>query len=227
MLGVLIAAVATAFPACRPPADDQGPSADVCVNPPRSVRQTFDCLRLWHARCAYAAMRPYLDPNAREDLVDLLVAMDELLAANAGTQAAIRQACPGLDPSPYDLSYLQHYMAFFSKDVEYVRERNMGDEVVVVVQIGGRMPLEELQFRRLKPKKGPSWWVYVPGGQVPQLVPLIRQVAGALSQITLVLSTSKNVTPEEVRREFEIRIRQRILKKAGLAGRRETAPQQE
>jgi hypothetical protein len=159
-------------------------------------------------------MRPYLDPKTGEGLIDLLVAMDELMAANAGAQAAIRRACPDMDPRRYDLSYIEQYMTFFSKDVEYIREQDKGDQAVVVVQVGGQMPLEELQFRRYREGRGPSWWVYVPGGDVPQIVPLIREVTGALEQIRLVLSMSKKVSPEEVGNEFEIRIRQRILKKA-------------
>ncbi len=215
LVGAWIAVAAAGPLGCREPGD-QAPFTETCPGPPKDVRQTFDCLRAWHERGSYAAMRPYLDPDTSEDLVDLLVAMDELTAANAGAQAAIRRTCPETDPARYDLSYLQQYLAFFSKDVEYVREKDKGNEAVVFVQIGGRMPLQELQFRRHREGRSPSRWVYVPGGQVGQLAPLIRDVAGALSQIALVLSSSKNVTPELVRSEFEVRIRQRILKKAGL-----------
>ena len=217
--------VATGSTGCREPRGDQAPSGDICINPPKEIRQTYDCLRAWHSRGAYTAMRPYLDPNTGEDLIDLLVAMDELLAANAGTQAAIRQACPELDPRRYDLAYIEQYMGFLSKDVEYVRERDKGDQAVVVVQVGGRMPLEELQFRRYRETRGPSRWIYLPGSDVPQLVPLIREVAGALSQITLVLSTSKKATPEEVRNEFEIRIQRRIMKKVAAMMEKAAASQ--
>ena len=186
----------------------------MCVNPPKEIRETYDCLRAWHSRGAYGAMRPYLEPETAEGLIDLLVAMDDLMAANAGAQAAIHRACPGMDPSRYDLSYLDQYMTFFSKNVEYIRERDKGDRAEVIVQVGGRMPLEELEFRRYREGRGPSWWVYVPGSDMAQITPLIREVAAALKQITIVLSASKQATPEQVGDEFEIRIRQRILKKA-------------
>ena len=158
-------------------------------------------------------MRPYLEPASAEGVIDLLVAMDEVMAANAGLQAAIRRACPGAQAGRYDLSYLEQYMTFFSKDVEYVRERDKGDQAEVIVQVGGRMPLEELRFRRYQEDRGASWWVYVPGSDVTEIIPLIRDLASALKQITIVLSSSTQVTPEQVKDEFNIRIRQRILKK--------------
>jgi hypothetical protein len=227
VLLTMMAAGVTGLAGCGNSGGNAVPAVDVCINPPKDLRETYDCLRIWHARGAYGAMRPYLDPAVGEDLIDLLVAMDELMAANAGAQFAMRRACPEMDSGRYDLSYLDQYMTFFSKDVEYVREQDKGDEALVTVQIGARMPLEELRFRRYREgTRGPSWWTYVPIGDVAQVIPLIREATGALKQISMVIDSNKKITPEEVGNEFEIRIRQKILKKAAAMARKAAASQE-
>ena len=58
------------------------------VDGPTSLRSTFDCLREWYVRGSYSVMRPYIDPTCRDDVIDLLIVVDELLAANAGARQA-------------------------------------------------------------------------------------------------------------------------------------------
>ena len=53
------------------------------VTEPTSLRDTFDSLREWYARGSYSAMRPYIDPAYRDDVIDLLIVLDELLAENS------------------------------------------------------------------------------------------------------------------------------------------------
>lgn len=216
MIAALAAASCSA--GCRQPTMPPDASAASCVNPPVTLRQTFECLRAWRSQGSYEAVRSYVEPAAGEDLIDLLIVVDELMAANAGAQQAIRRACPQLDSRQCDLSYLEQYMGMFSKDVTYIRDVQKGDEGIVTVQVADRIPLVELRFRRQHERRGqPERWRYVPGETMPELVPLLRDVARALDRVTLVLSASKGMGPEEVRHEFEVRLRPRLRQIAAAA----------
>ena len=213
-----ILALVTCSAGCRQPTSPQEASAASCANPPVTVRQTFDCLRAWRVQGSYEAMRSYVDQDADEDLTDLLIVVDELLAANAGAQQAIHRTCPQLDTRQYDLSYLEQYMSMFSKDVTYIRDVQKGDEAIITVQVADRIPLMDLRFRRQhEPRGQPGRWVYVPGQSMPELVPLLRDVARVLDQVTLVLSASKDMGPEDVRHEFEVRLRPGLKRIAAAA----------
>ena len=217
LLASAILAVGFCFAGCRQPATPPDASATSCVNPPVTLRQTFDCLRAWRAQGSYEAVHSYVDPAASEDLIDLLIVVDEIMAANAGAQQAIRRVCPQLDTRQCDLSYLEQYMGFFSKDVTYIRDVQKGDEAIVTAQVADHMPLVELRFRRQRGPRQSERWLYVPGETMPELVPLLRDVARALDQVTLVLSASKGMGPQEVRHEFEVRLRPRLKRIAAAA----------
>jgi hypothetical protein len=201
---------------CRDAGTSAESVAKPCVDSPVTVHQTFDCLRAWHAAGAYQAMRPYLDPSACEEVLDLLVALDGLLAANAGAQDAVRRACPQADAARLDLSYLEQYMGLFSRGTTFLREIQKDDRTTVITQIGDRLPLEELQFRREHVRGQPGRWVYVPGRSVPGLVQLLREMTRALDQITLVMSDARDVAPEKVMDEYRIRVVAKLRRYANL-----------
>lgn len=201
---------------CRDTGTSTESVATPCIDSPVTVRQTFDCLRAWHAAGAYQAMRPYIDPSVGEEVLDLLIALDELMAANAGAQDAIRRACPQADLTRLDLSYLEQYMGLFSRDTTFLREIQKDDRTTVIAQIGDRLPLEELQFRREHVRGQPGRWVYVPGRSVPKLVQLLRDMTRALDQITLVMADAKDVTPEKVMDEYRIRVVAKLRRYANL-----------
>jgi hypothetical protein len=209
---------------CRDAGTSTEPVSKPCIDPPVTVRQTFDCLRAWHAAGAYQAMRPHLDPSAGEEVLDLLVALDELLAANAGAQNAVRHACPQADAARLDLSYLEQYMGLFSRDTTFLREIQKDDRTTVIAQIGDRLPLEELQFRRVHVRGQPGRWVYIPGRSVPGLVQLLRDMTRALDQITLVMSDAKEATPESVMQEYQIRVLGKLRRYAGVLANTSAGP---
>ncbi|HSW44086.1 MAG TPA: hypothetical protein VLM89_00775 [Phycisphaerae bacterium] len=209
---LLLAAVA----GCRDGETVFQPVADSCLKPPVTVRQTYDCLRAWHGRGAYGAMRPYIDPSAVDSLIDLLVAVDELMAANASALSTVARACPGMDDSRLDLSYLERYMDLFSRDVEFIREQQKGDQATMTIQVADRLPLIELRFRRAAVARNDFRWVYTPGRAVPELTNLLRDITGGLNQFALVLSHAEGMTPESVQREFDLRVMTRLRRHAAL-----------
>ena len=207
---------AAGYAGCRDAeTSDVSPYA-ACVDPPATVRQTFNCLRAWHDAGAYGALRPYLDPDAGEEVVDLLVALDALMAANAGAQNAVRHASPDADAARLDLAYLEQYMGLFSRRTTFLRVIQKEEHTLVIAQVGDRLPLEEMRFRRHHVRGQPGRWVYVPGTTPPGLVQLIREITRALDQITLVFADARDVSPESVLREYQIRVAGKLRRYATL-----------
>ncbi len=195
--------------ACDRKAPGPCQASSVPQGPPLSLRQTYDRLRDWHAKHSYLAMLPHMDPDSRDEVIDLLMAMDELLAANAGAQLAISKACPGIEAERFDLAaQLADSLELFSTHIEFISDRRDGDRGTVTVQIAGRVPLTHINFRRRA-----GHWVYLPGPVGRDLIPITRAITGALNRIALVVSAGPR-TREEIEAEYRLRIG-RKLKRIG------------
>jgi len=150
-------------------------------------------------------MRRYIDPASRDDGMDLLIVVDELLAANAGARQAIQESCPQIDPAIFDMSAIQNeYLDLFSRNMEVIRVDERDGRGTVTVQIGHRMPLMSLSFQRQR-----GHWVYVPGETTPELVVRLREIARAWDQMTLVI-VSRPHTADEIMHEYRLRIQPRL-----------------
>jgi hypothetical protein len=166
----------------------------------RDVKEAFEWLRHCRRTGSYGAMGPHIHSSARDGIVDLLVAVDELMLANAAALSAMQQACPGIDVRPYDLQLIQNKLELFSRDVELVGVRQDGDSASVTVQIANQLPLVRLRFERHD-----GTWQYLPGAEDPNITQAIRQRTKKLRQIELVLSHSR-LDPRQVDREYHIRM---------------------
>lgn len=176
------------------------PGSRAKSQPPVTVRETFDRLREWHSAGAYAALRPHIDPACREDVVDLLVAVDELLATNATVLARIRATCPGLDADRYDLGIIADNLDLFSRRVDLVKIEESRDRATVIAEVSGRLPLTRMPFRRVG-----DTWMYAPEAADPQIVVLVRALTRSLGQIDLVLC-NRRLTPEQLAEEYRVRL---------------------
>jgi hypothetical protein len=173
---------------------------------PKSVRETFDQLRKWHEAGAYSAMRPYIAESGREGLIELLVAVDQLVAANAGFLSAARQTCPDLDLRRYDLSFTQDALDLFSRRVDWVGVKESGDTATVTAEVSERLPLVEMSFKR----QG-DHWAYVPGTEHLAVIEVIRQMSRSLKQIEQVVSTHKT-SDRQLEDEYRVRMLPKIRK---------------
>ena len=175
------------------------------VTEPTSLRDTFDCLREWYARGSYKTMRAYIEPTCRDDVIDLLIVVDELLAANAGARQVIQEACPQIDLTLFDMSALQNeYLDLFSRDAQVIRLDESDGQGTVTVQIGNRLPLAHLRVRKRQGR-----WIYVPGETSPELVGRLRDIARAWDRLTLVVSARPH-SPEEIMHEYRLRIQPKL-----------------
>ncbi len=179
---------------------DAGCSRGPSTPHPASAAETFKQLRAWHASGAYLAMRPYLDPEARDATIDLLMSTDELLAANQAALASVRQACPDL-PAGYDMSCLADNLDLFSRRVELVRVEEQGDKAVVIAKVSDRLPLVRIHFVRLDGN-----WAYVPGPPNSAVAKAIQRLTESLHQIAVVASTQQHMTPAQVQDEYRTRL---------------------
>jgi hypothetical protein len=197
--------------ACDRSAPSTRPSKPASTSPPVTVGETFDRLREWHRQGAYTTLRTYIDPATREEVIDLLIAVDELLAANAGANRAVHAACPTADVKRYDLSMVADNLDLFSRQVELVKVEESAEQAVAIAEVSGRLPLDRIQFRRIG-----GVWGYVPEPANHQIIASIRAMSRSLEQIALVFADRK-ATPEEVDAEYRARLLPKIAKMRELA----------
>ncbi len=197
-VGLLILLLASACDHRNPPW-----ASPKTARSPSSVQETFDQIRTWHAEGAYASLRPYIHPAARESTIDLLIAVDELLAANTSARKAIEKACPAAESARlagYDLSWIADSMELFSRRVVLVKVEERGDQATVTAEVSGRLPLITMPFQRLS-----GIWVYLPGTANPKLVEHLRAISRSLTQIAMRLNEQK-LTPEQIDAEYRLLI---------------------
>ncbi len=173
--------------------------------PPDSAQATFEAMRDWYAQGAYARLRPHIDPAQRDNLIDLLVALDELLAANEAVLAAIRAACPTADTAQFDLSYLRDWMELFSREARIVHKQEQDGRAVLTVQVGMRMPFERLEFEFRDGR-----WVYLPGRIPRETASAVRRLIVTLDRFRVTVASERPVTEDTLLQEYRIRVRPRL-----------------
>lgn len=183
----------------RRKADPSAAAAD--LSSPRAV---YDRLREWHAGHSYMSMMPWIHPAARDDLIEVLVAVDELMLANTSAQVAIAQSCPSIDPRPFDMSAISNFLDLFSRDAEFVGEKIEGETAVVTIQVARRLPLKHLRFERDQGR-----WVYHPGPLPDGLAASIRLLAKGLDRFATAIAAG-TCSPDKVDSEFRYRVVARL-----------------
>ena len=200
---ILPLVVLVAVPACEESTSDSFPRCTMTAEP-LSLSDTFHQLRTCLTERSYRAMEPYIDPTGRDEVIELLIAVDELLAANDAALQAARQACPDMDLQPFDMSSVADSLDLFSREVTYVACEESGDRGVVTANVSGRLPLDRIEFIRTD-----DTWRYAPGPSWPTITPTIREIARALDRIVFVIS-SKPLTPDDIREEYRLRVAPKV-----------------
>jgi hypothetical protein len=199
IIGVVLIATATG---CRHGSGEADASSEP---PPATVQATFESMRDWYAQGAYARLRPHIDPAQRDNLIDLLLALDELMAANEAVLEAIRAACPGADPAQFDLSYLRDWMELFSQEVRIVHKQEQDVRAVLTVQVGTRLPLERLEFEIRSGR-----WIYLPGLVPREAASAVRRLTVTLDRFRVTVASQRPVTEDGLLQEYWLRVRPRL-----------------
>lgn len=189
---------------------------DLPAGPPKSLRETFDHLRDAYQRRAYLALRPYMDPEHRDQVIDLLMAADTLLAANSGVLKAIEKSSPETPRNRLDISgVITANLELFSRDVRVVEEREdvEAGRAVVSIEIAGASPPVDVCFRRRE-----GHWVYVPGPGGAQTIQAFRELTKALDRTARSLAAAEQASPEQVISEYKLFVVPKLKQVARAAG---------
>lgn len=187
---------------CREGARPLMAEFDSPAGPSKSLRETFDFLRAAQERKAFLSLRPYVEPVQRDEVVDLLLAVDALEIAQAAMLQAVERSCPGAPRAHPDLTAMMaDRLGIFSRHVEVVAQREDHGKGVATVSIlvAGRSPPQEVRFRLLD-----GQWVYVPGPNVEELTETCRALTKALERVTRSLDSAGQVTPREVEEQYHL-----------------------
>ncbi len=195
---------------------DRSPAGDAGAG--LSLAATVARMRALHQDAAYADLRRHIDASGREEVIDLLLAVDQLMVANRAALRAVRAACPTCPAAVYDLSFLADELELFAPGLRIVDAREAGTSGLVIAQVADRVPLVELRF-----EKRESRWVYLPGETDRDLPPVVTDLARALERVGAQLTSAGTVDPSEVEREYRYRVGRRL--KAAAAGALKTREQ--
>ncbi|MBN1491031.1 MAG: hypothetical protein JXA69_14045 [Phycisphaerae bacterium] len=148
----------------------------------------------------YGGLLHHIDPSQASPVVDFLLAMDALLAANSEVQTALGRYAPDVPAADFDLSALQHNQGLFSPTINVVTESVEHPVASVTIQIAGRVPLETVPMRRIEDR-----WVYWPEGEVGTVPRHLHNVARAMRKVARAIEHGAT-SEEQVREQFRLRI---------------------
>ena len=166
-----------------------GPRREV-ISPTQTVR------RVHQLRIAgqVAQLEKHLLPSQRPYIVELIQSIDQLLSANRVLQASIAKHLGSATAIAFDRSEAANAIGVFSKDLEVLNERIEGDRAVVTIQVGGRVPLEEVQLVREQGR-----WLIQTDPPIPEVAKELRKLADVLVQAARRLEV-RRITAAELKR---------------------------
>ncbi len=118
------------------------------------------------------SIEPYLLPDQRPAVVELIQSVDRLEWANDALQAAVTERFGRASALAFDRSEVANIVGVFSHDVEIVDERLEGDQAVVTIQVADRVPLEEVKLVR----RGDRWLIQT-DTPIPGMAKELRRLA--------------------------------------------------
>jgi hypothetical protein len=189
-------------------ADDTRPLLAAYDKPegvPRTLQETFNFLRRCRDEKSYLALRPYVVPSHRDEIIDLLLAVDAFNLTNAAALETATRVCPDLSPGQRDWLDLSRLfidqLEIFSHHVEVVaqREDRQKGEAIISLRIPGHSSLEDADFRLRE-----GYWLYDPGPDVSQLSEILRAHTKALERVNRSLTYSEILTFKEVEDQYRL-----------------------
>jgi hypothetical protein len=159
----------------RPPS--RAPAAG--PTPAPTARETIAQLIATRNKHQFDDMQALIMPANAQEVIDTLVAVDDLLGANQTLGAALRaRGLSGLAQS-VDQSYLADNLDIFSPYLELLDEVVTADTATVGFTSDGRLPVKRATLRRVA-----GTWRYDPGpGYDPRLPQAFHRIAVGLRQM--------------------------------------------
>ncbi len=168
---------------------------DPAAQPADSPRAVMEALIALRARREYARMERWILTGQAAPVINFLLALDELMAANERLQLYIRREIGPALAQHVDQSALARHVEIFSPHVRLLDETRTGDAATVSFTVDGRLPAREARAVRLPNGE----WRYDPGtGYSAALPAAFRRMAVGMDQAIADFRTGR-LTAEEVR----------------------------
>jgi len=172
---------------------------------PADAADTLRSIRQWYQAGQYRLIEPYVVAERRTQLVDTLMAVDQVLSASRRLQKLVSDQL-GVDiAQAWDLSHLQYSIGPFSRDVKVIRSQQQGGRATVVIQVAQRIPLLDVQFVRDQA----GLWQYAPDDPVTGLPDGLRQLARSLNDLADELAKTR-LTRQQFKQRFDRQVLPRI-----------------
>ena len=201
------------IPACdRSTNDPSGATpADSAVSLPSEMSSsaTVNHVRRLRNEGRLAELEEFLGADQRRDVVELIQSVDQLLYANRVLQARVEAHLGMATAAAFDRSEAANAIGVFSRDVEVISERVDGDRATVLIQVAGRVPLEEVQLLRVD-----GAWRLTTDPPIAGVAEEIRNLADALLRCSR-RAEHPSMTAKKLRAELramEAPIGQRLVK---------------
>ncbi len=148
----------------------------------------------------YSRIEPFLVPDDRTDVLTLIQSVDQLLSANSVLQTAIKEHLGSATAGPFDRSQAGNIIGPFSMDVVAHDERIRGDIATVTIEVGGRLPLEQVELVHRDGR-----WVIQTDQPRPSIAENLQRMAEVMTEVAREVRT-KHLTAVQLRRELDLRI---------------------
>ncbi|HNQ23236.1 MAG TPA: hypothetical protein PKK06_09100 [Phycisphaerae bacterium] len=181
LLGVWLVLAGWAVAGCerRSPPKPASPVAEVTtLAPPNASLSPADVVRRvneYRQAGRVALIEHYIVPEQRAAILELIQAVDRLLAANEGLRQAVRTHLGSAQVDAFDLAAMANRLGPFSQDVTVLDEQSDGNQASVTIQIAQRLPLESVQLVRVADR-----WLIRESPPVPGLAGEVHRLAQAL-----------------------------------------------
>jgi hypothetical protein len=184
---------------CKPQSEDTATQKPAATPDPVA---TLDALRRCHQSRQYRQLEPLVVADRRNELVEALMGVDQLLAANRRLKELVAERI-GTETVPWwDLSLIENGLGPFSRDIDVVASRVDELHARVTIQVAKRVPLLHIEFAR----EPAGSWRYIPDAPISGMGQRLRELARSLDSLADQIRNN-GVTPEQ----FERRFRQQVL----------------
>ncbi len=143
-----------------------------------------------------AELEAFLLDEQRADVLDLIQSMDQLLSANGVLQRAVKERFGSASTAAFDRSAAGNAIGVFSHDVRAISERVDGDAAMVVIQVAGRVPLDDVRLIRRSRR-----WLIGTDTPDPKAAAALRELAEVMTRAARRLARTE-MTAVELKREL-------------------------
>jgi hypothetical protein len=169
---------------------------------PQKIDAPADVVRRVHAlrrEGQLSRLEPWIVPEHRAAVLELLQAVDQVLAGNTSLIHAVGQRLGPAQAQMLDHSWFANATGVFSHDLEVLEEHIDGNQAVVMIQVAKQLPLDHVDLDLVEGR-----WLIRTDDPVPGLAEQYRKLAKAYRDVTRVVR-EQEMTLEEIQQELAAR----------------------